>query len=200
MLLNGVITHNVLTRFSIIYNTCSFKDKNETIGRLNCCLYQLYILYRSLAANKYDDYIETNSIFVSFMLFDMIHYIFYIDLVSSYLHHIITILVILFANSQYGDYDKLIILNHLLFLFESTNPPMSISWLANKFGYSYHILFKIFSTFTFINWSIIRVFYFLYYLYNTKSLENQLLLLPFFGLNLFWFKALVKVYLKVLNK
>ncbi len=98
------------------------------------------------------------------MIFDIIHYVFYVDLVSSYLHHIITILVILFANSIYGDYEKLIILNHLLFLFESTNPPMSISWIANKFGYGYHILFKIFGTVTFINWSIIRVFYFLYYL------------------------------------
>jgi hypothetical protein len=200
MLLNSFLTHNILTKSSKTYNQFNFTDKNETIGRINCSLYQLYIVYRCLNASSYYDYIETNYIFASIMIYDLIHYLFYVKIVSTYLHHIITIMVILFANSDYGDYNKLLILNHLLILFESTNPPMSLSWLGNKFGYSHHILFKIFGTLTFIFWSFVRVFYFLYYIYTIESVENQLLLLPFLGLNLFWFKALVKVYLKVLNK
>lgn len=200
MLFNSLLTHNILTSYSTTYKTLTFRDKNEVVGRVNCSLYQFYILYRCLTVNDYDGYIQTNQTFTSFIFFDLLHYFLYSNMISSYLHHIITILVVLFINSEYSDYNKVVIFNHLLFIFESTNPPMSISWIANKFGYNNYKLFKIFATFTFINWSVMRIFYTSYYIYSTPSFENKVLLMPFFGLNLFWFKALVNVYLKVLKK
>jgi len=198
MLLNSLLTHNILNRYSTRYRGLIYNDKHEVIGRISCSLYQLYILYRSLVGNDYNYFIQTNEIFASFIFWDTIHYLFFMNTISSYLHHILTIIVVFFINNDSGE--KLIIFNHLLFLFESTNPPMSISWIINKFGYNQNIPFKIFSTLTFINWSFIRVFYLIYYTYNISKLENQLLVIPFLGLNLFWFKALIKVYLKVLNK
>jgi hypothetical protein len=108
--------------------------------------------------------------------------------------------MILFVNSEYATIEILFIFNHLVMLFEATNPPMSISWIANKFGYKDYLFFKIFSTFTFVNWSFIRVFYFPYYIYNTHDFNNQLILMPFLLLNLFWFKALITVYLKLIFK
>lgn len=200
MLFNSLLTHNILFFKSSTYKSLSYRDKNEIIGRVNCTMYQLYILYLSLTATQYSDYINTSQLFASFMFYDLVHYFIYQDMISSYLHHIVTISIVFFVNSDYGDYQKILILNHLLFLFESTNPPMSISWIANKFGYSNYLLFKLFATFTFILWSYVRVFYFSHYIYTTPNLINKILLLPFWGLNLFWFKALVKVYLKVLTK
>ena len=75
------------------------------------------------------------------MYFDMMHYVLYDDKISNYLHHIITILVVFFITCDSTDTEKVIMCNHLLFLFESTNPLMSISWIANKFGYRDYILF-----------------------------------------------------------
>jgi hypothetical protein len=200
MILNGILTHNILTTISIKYRELTFKDKHETLGRINCCLYQFYIIYRCLTDNTYTDYIETNYIFGTLMFFDMIHYIFYIDLISNYLHHILTILMIVFINSNYASIDKLIIFNHILLLFEATNPPMSISWIANKFGYANYTLFKIFGTLTFINWSAIRIFYLSYYIYTLDNLNNKLLITPFLCLNLFWFKILINIYIKLVSK
>ncbi len=198
MLLNSLLTHNVLSRYSTTYKGLTYKDKHEVMGRVNCSLYQFYILYRTLVDVSYQDFFETNKIFGAFIFWDTVHYLFYIDLISNYLHHIFTILAVVFINNDYGE--KLVIFNHLLFLFESTNPPMSISWIANKFGYNQSLPFKIFGTLTFLNWSFVRIFYFTYYIYKTERFEHQLLLLPFYALNLFWFKALVKVYLKVISK
>ncbi len=200
MLFNSLLTHNVLSYYSTTYKGLTYRDKNEVVGRVNCSLYQFYILYRSLTASSYVDYIETNQTFGAFIFFDLIHYFFYTDAISLYIHHVVTLLAVLFINSEYGDYGKILIFNHLLFLFESTNPPMSISWIANKFGYNNYALFKMFATFTFLNWSFMRVFYLSYYIYITSDFQNKILLVPFLGLNLFWFKALVNVYLKVLKK
>ena len=198
MLLNGAFTHTILSVYSNTYTRLASLDKHETVGRVNCLLYQFYILYMALMSNSNDEYIQTSKQFTLFMILDMVHYIFYVDNISNYLHHIITILSILYANSEYASIDTLAIFNHLLIVFESTNPPMSISWIANKFGYKDYLSFKIWGAFTFFNWTFIRIFYLSYYAYNVKAFNDQIIIIPFLALNIFWFKPLIKVYLKVI--
>ena len=200
ILINSLLSHNILSKYSHSYLTFNNKDKHEVVGRINCCLYQFYVIYVGLTSTNMDELIYNSQIFASLMFFDMIHYLFYVDKLSNYLHHIVTILIVIFVNSSYANYETLLIFNYLLMLFESTNPPMSISWLANKFGYKEYSVFKAFCTITFIHWSYIRIFYLIYYIYNLTDIKYQILLLPFLGLNLFWFKALVDVYLKVIFK
>ena len=200
MCLNGALMHKLLNAYSMAYSQLNYKDKHETVGRINCSLYQSYIIYSCLTSNSIDAYIQTSQLFISLMFFDMMHYVLYDDKISNYLHHIITILVVFFITCDSTDTEKVIMCNHLLFLFESTNPLMSISWIANKFGYRDYILFKIFSTITFLYWTNVRILYLSYYIYNTTNFNNQLLMIPFFALNLFWFKPLVTMYLKVIFK
>ena len=200
MLMSGLLTHNVLKSYSNTYVALDYKDKHETLGHVNCFLYQLYIIYMCLSSTTANEYIQVSYLFASFMFFDIIHYIFYIRRISSYLHHIITILSVVYVNSDYAPADTLEIFNHLLILFESTNLPMTISWIGNKFGYKDYILYKIFGTFTFLHWSFIRIIYLSYYIYNTPNFNNQITMLPFLALNLFWFKPLVQMYLKIIFK
>jgi hypothetical protein len=200
MLINSLLMHNMLNTYSTVYPMLSYKDKHETVGRINCSLFQFFILYKYLSATTHNDYIYASYLFGILILYDTIHYLFYTTRITDYLHHIITISMIFFVNSEYGSLDILFIFNYLVLLFESTNPPMSISWIANKFGYKDYIAFKIFSTFTFLYWTGIRIVYLSYYIYSIGDFKYQLLILPFFGLNLFWFKALINVYLKVIFK
>ena len=200
MLSSSLLTDIALKSYSNTYVALDYKDKHETIGHVNCFLYQLYIIYMCLSSTTADEYTQASYLFASFMFFDMIHYIFYIRRISSYLHHIITILCVVYVNSEYASIDTLVIFNHLLILFESTNPPMSISWIGNKFGYKDYILYKILGTFTFLYWTFIRIIYLSYYIYNTPNFNNQITMIPFLILNLFWFKSLVQVYLKVIFK
>jgi len=77
---------------------------------------------------------------------------------------------------------------------------MTISWIGNKFGYKDYILYMIFGTFTFLYWTFIRIIYLSYYIYNTPNFNNQITMIPFLALNLFWFKPLVQMYLKIIFK
>jgi hypothetical protein len=154
----------------------------------------------ALTSTTYEEFSKTSYMFASFMFFDMIHYLIYVRRIADYIHHIVTILSVFYVNSYYVSSDTLALFNHLLILFESTNPPMSISWIGNKFGYKDYVFFKILGTFTFLNWTTIRIFYLSYYIYHMPVLYNQIVLMPFLALNLFWFKALINVFLKVIFK
>jgi hypothetical protein len=112
MLLNGAFMHNMLNTYSMVYSQFNYKDKHETVGRINCSLYQSYIIYSCLTSNSIDEYIQTSQLFISLMFFDMMHYVLYDDKISNYLHHIITILVVFFITCDATDTEKVIMCNH----------------------------------------------------------------------------------------
>jgi len=89
MLMSSLLTHNVLNSYSNTYMALDYKDKHETIGHVNCFSYQLYIIYLCLSSTTADEYTQASYLFASFMFFDMVHYIFYIRRISTYLHHIL---------------------------------------------------------------------------------------------------------------
>ena len=200
MIGNGILSHLLLNKYSEYYKNWKCKEKHEMIGRINCCLYQLYILYQCYSSNSPEEYSLASEKFAYFMILDMFHYLFYVSDYSSYLHHILSLLSIFYINSNFAPEGTLYIFNHLLILFESTNPMMSISWMGNKFGYKNHILFKFLGSCSFFLWTYIRIFYLSnYIIYYSNSLINQIIMSFFLVLNLYWFKSLISVFYKIIK-
>ena len=65
MCLNGALMHKLLNAYSMAYSQLNYKDKHETVGRINCSLYQSYIIYSCLTSNSIDAYIQTSQLFIS---------------------------------------------------------------------------------------------------------------------------------------
>lgn len=192
--LNGLGTHSILQHYIPGYKLLSYKSQQETLGRWNSLLMQLFLIGGYFFASTPEQSIFLNDTFAAYFITDTLHMLFYSYDPIFYVHHSIPLAIyylgpLLFTSEEAN---SIFIAGVIL---EMTSPPISIVWFLGKVGLKpkgYTLL----KGFAYLNFLFIRILYFPYYWYMSLTLLPKILLAPFHGMNVYWFYSMTKYVMK----
>jgi hypothetical protein len=197
-LVNGLGTYQVLQHYVPAYKTLSYKTQQETLGRWNSFLMQVFLIGGYFVA-KTDDQIDVlSNLFATYFVSDILHMLLYSYELIYYIHHCIPIAIFYFGPMVFtAEESRSIYVAGIL--LELTSPPISIVWFLGKVGWKprgYLVL----KAFAYLNFFGIRILYFPYYWYMYLALLPKIILAPFHVMNVYWFYSMTNYVVKSLKE
>ncbi len=196
-LANGIGTYTLLQHYVPAYKTLSYKSQQETLGRWNGCLMQLFLIAAYSLARTDADIYTLNSLFASYFLTDILHMLFYSYDPLFYIHHSIPLALYYLGPAYFtAEESKSIYLAGVI--LELSSPLLSVVWFLSKVGLKprgYLFLKGV----AYLNFFCIRILYFPYYWYTSMALLPKIVFSPFHLLNVYWFYIMTGYVVKSLK-
>lgn len=191
--LNTAVASHILPRFTAV-QALKRETYYELLNRSSSILFQLYLCYNGFYLTPERVEWMAGSM-AGYMLYETIHMAFYSRSIDMYIHH--TVYPLAYVISLYGsdketrllDFTRIVTLSCLL---ESTSPFLTVSWCLHTFKYPVNETHKFFRLVAGIYWSFVRIGVFPYYIFLINDMRYYAICIPFFGLQLYWFRLILK--------
>lgn len=171
--------------------------KHEWVGRIAGSLSQLGIILCWMLEGPTT--VWGQSLLIGYTLHDILHMLVYETDITSYIHHIVSVTVFgLMKLTMTPEQTESTALATVI--LESTSPVLSLTWLLKQAGYSGHPLFKYIAGGAAVFFGLMRCGVFPWAMAKKMDRTTALVLIPFLALNVYWFRKIVKMMLKVLER
>lgn len=197
-IVNGAGFHQLLQKCLPVYNTLPFKAQQETVGRWNSFLTQIFLIIGSIFAKTNEEIQFFSEVLSAYLFIDTVHMLFYCYDLIYYIHHFIPVAIFYFGPPYFtpNEASSIFIAGAIL---ELSSPPLSVAWFLSKMNIKPKG-FQIFKIFVYLNFFFVRILYFPYYWAYYLNLGPKIVLAPFHFMNVYWFYSMTQYVMKSLKE